>query len=353
MAYYLLFLITGIVALFYKNKNVIPIILVIILSVFAGSRYYIDNDYEMYYDIFYYVEDKMSDFSQRLISLEWTMYFIPNFFRWLFESKQEVVFASFMLYAFLGVWLKIAAIRKYSDFFLLAVLLYVSNLFFIMEMTTIRAGVAAAIFLISIKYLARNQNFKFFLALLCCLLFHSSSVVFFVVWLFIKFKISIKYYLGVLALSILVMIFKINLLTLLFLDRIFPRIKFYLEAKEWQNEVEVNIFSFKALFAIAISVVFTLYYRRLKNKPYFDILFKAHLLSLCMFFALSNTAQVFSLRTFEMLSVVQILLYPMLIYVFKPQLKIIGWAIILIFAIIQLIYLVEISEIYKTYQSWL
>lgn len=353
MAYYLLFIFTSFLALLVKNKKLVSIILIVILSVFSGTRYFIDNDYKMYYNFFVYVETSINDFRARPIPLEYCMYIIPNLFKLIFSQRQDVAVGSFMVFALLGVGLKIMAIRKYSVIFFLSVMLYASNLFFIMEMTTIRAGVAAAIFLYGLQYLEKRQHWKFSLIILCCLFFHSSSIIYVLIWALVTVKTKLKYYYIILVVSIGLMIFKINILSLLLLDRVFPRVKIYFEVMEWQNEESINIFNFRILFAIAMIICFITFYKKLKDKAHFDILFKIQLLSVSLFFAFSNLSQVFSLRTFEMLSVSQILLYPMLIYIFRPALKVWGWLIIILFSVLQIYYFVEVSDIFKIYRSWI
>lgn len=353
MSYYLLFIFASFISLFENRRKLLSVVLIVVLALFAGSRYYIDSDYSLYYNYFIYTEKSAVDFMNRPLALEWCMYFFPNLFRFFFDHRQSVAFASFMLFAFLGVGFKIAAIQKYSEFFFLSVILYVSNLFFIMEMTTIRAGVAAGIFLFGLQYLEKRQHWKFLITLLCCLFFHSSGIVYVLVWALITARTKLKYYYIILAASVGIMILKVNILSLLLLDRVFPRVKIYFEIMQWQKEKSVNIFNFRVLFALVIIVSFMGFYRKLKNKPYFDLLFKTHLLSVSLFFAFSNLSQVFSLRTFDMFSVVQILLYPMFIYIFSPALKIWGWVIIILFSMLQIYYFVEVSEIFKVYRSWL
>ena len=47
------------------------------------------------------------------------------------------------------------------------------------------------------------------------------------------------------------------------------------------------------------------------------------------FFALSPTAIVFSIRSFELISIIQVLLAPMILYLFSPKFKYIGVGIVL------------------------
>ncbi|WP_419870115.1 EpsG family protein [Chryseobacterium sp. CT-SW4] len=356
MAYYIIFLFSGILSFIadFKYKKTLCIILAIVLSVFAGTRFGIDSDYYMYLKTMRYIEPTASDFAGRDVSLEWCMFVIPHFFKIFFNDNIEVAKASFLLFAVLGVCFKITAIVKYSEFIFLSVLLYIGNLYLMHEMTTIRAGVAAGIFLLSIKNIENREYIPFFIKFLLCFFFHSSSIVFFIPWLLFTLKVNIKYYYVLVIISFILVVLNINLLTVLMLDKIFPRVKLYIEVMEWLKEDQVNIFNFRMLFALLVLGLFALFYVKLKDIKYFDLLFKTHMISVSLFLILSvSGAQVFSIRTFEMYSVIQILLYPMIVHIFSAKTKIVGWMIIIVFSCIQIYYLVDVAGIFKDYRSWI
>jgi len=354
MSYYIIFFLSSFFALIgsFKGGKFIIYILIVILVLFAGTRLNIDNDYHMYFKTFYYIEKSINEFNERIIPLEWSVFFLPHFFGQFFTDKASIVKGVLLTYALLGVSTKIIAIEKYSKFFLLSILLYISNLFLMMEMTTIRAGVAAGVFLLAIDDLERKDNKNFIIKLLICFFFHSSSVLFVIPWLLLKVKLNIKFYYIAIIFSFVMAVAKINVLKLFFLDRLFPRIEIYFKMMEWQKNEGTNMFNFRILFALFMVFVFMFFYKKLRDIKYFDVLFKIHIFSICIFLLLSSTAEAFSLRSFELLSVVQILLYPMIIHIFTPKLKFIGWTVIILFSLIQLYYLVEIADIFKPYKSW-
>lgn len=359
MIYYILFIIVAVLALFGLSSNrkvkiFISTIIVVILSLFAGTRSFIDNDYGMYWNIFKVTPDKFSDFRNLSIPLEWSMFFIPNFFRTLFIDNELVVYSCFLTFAFLGVTGKVIAIRKYSVNFFLSIIIYLSYLFFMQEMTTIRAGVASGIFLLLIPHIVKGEHKSFLLKLPFAFFFHSTSLLFFLSWILIRLKIKIKYYYYALAVSLLIALLKIDILTMLFLDRVFPRVKIYMESLSWNNEEgKINLFNFKIVFALIFFAFFAYHYKKLSHYKWFDVLFKIHIISLILFFALSAKAMVFSLRSFEMLSVVQILLLPMATMVFAPKFKLFAWAGVILVALIQLFYMIDVAGIFEPYKSWL
>jgi len=354
MYYYLIFFLSSCLSLFgnWRHRNIVSYILITVLVLFAGTRLDIDADYFMYYKNFQYIEKTPEDFKARLITLEWCMYFFPHFFELFSSSKIEIIRASFFAFAFFGVVTKIVAMKKFAEFFFLSIILYVSNLYFMQEMTTIRSGVAAGIFILALDDLDKKNNKGFLIKLLCCFFFHSSSILFLIPWIALKFKINIKFYYFTAIVSLALAMLKVNVLTLLFLDRIFPRVEGYIKAMEWMKEKEANIFNFKALFAILIIILFGLFYKKMKDVQYFDTLFKIHIISLSLFFLLSGSAQVFSIRTFEMFSIIQCLLYPLIVHIFPKKMKIFGWVIIILFSLIQIYYIIDVADIYEPYETW-
>lgn len=354
MTYYFLFFVSSFFALLGNSKyrNLFFAVLIVILTLFAGTRLNIDNDYGMYFKKFRYIENNVKDFLESFNKFEWCMYVFPHFFILFINNKVQVARFTILLFAFLGVSIKLIAIRKYAQFFFLSVILYTSNLYLMQEMTTIRAGVAAAIFLWSIGDL-QDKNYKvFFAKLLTCFFFHNTSIVFVIVFALVQVKINIKYMYTAIVVSFISALLKINFLTLLLLDKIFPRVAVYIQIMEWMKEDKTNIFNFRILFALSIVLLFAVFYQKLKEIKYFDILFRLHIISICLFLLLSTSAQVFSVRTFELLSVVQILLYPMILFIFPPKSKFIGWFIIIAYSLLQIVYLVDVVDIYKPYKSW-
>lgn len=355
MTYYIFFAVTSILALIgnYKLKNIVVPVLIVVLALFAGTRTEIAPDFLMYRGFFRFSEDSYREFVNNNATLEPIIYIIPNFLKLFFNSNTSVINGSFLFFAFLGVSTKLIALKKYSNNFFLGFIIYFSYLYLMMEIITIRAGIAGGIFLLSLPYLYEGFYKKSILMICLALIFHTSSVIFFVVLILIKLNINIKYYYYSLILSFIIIIAKINILTLLFMDRIFPKVKGYLEMMEKSKEEEINIFSFRILIALFMTVFFGFYYNKLKNIKGFEVLFRIHLISLFLFFSFSVTVSVFSIRTFELLSVVQLLLFPMLTYVFAPKFKYLAWIILIIFSFVQIYYMIDISGFYENYKSWL
>ena len=352
--YYYFFFFAIFFAIFFQtiSKKIAVIIMIVMLSLFAGTRVAVDNDYLLYKEFFQFVNGDFEYFKKNFNNLELSIFIIPNFLRIYFISPTDIINGSFLLFAIIAVSLKLYSIKKYSNYFLLSFIFYLSSLFFMHEMTTIRAGVAAGILLLSIQDFERKNTFSFSIKMSISLLFHYSSVLVIICYIFMLKVKKIKYYYYGLVISFVIAITKINVLTLLFLDRLFPKVKIYLELQEKINENKVNIFNFKILFSLFILLLFSFQYKKLCKIKYFDVLYKLHILSILIFFALSPTAIVFSIRSFELISIVQVLLAPMILYLFSPKFKYIGVGIVLVFSAIQLYYIISVQDIFRPYQSW-
>lgn len=329
-------------------------VLIFILAFYVGGRDFgFDRDYEEYSRIFnlliseQYVLNNL-DYSN-LELYEPTFFIIPISAAFVFGTVLGVK-VSFLIFAFIALYFKITSIKKYGNFFL-GIILYASYWLFSNEMTTIRAGVACAIFLYSIDDLEKNNDKGFFLKFLFALLFHYSSFVFLLCWVVVRAKVTIKYLYLALIGSLIIAFLKINLLTLLKLDVLIPKVKNYLYLMEILEEVSVNIFNFRILIAVGIIILFGFNYSVLEKNKYFPVLFKVHVFSVVLFFSLSPSAMVFSLRIFDLLSIVQLLLYPMVLSVFK--IKQISYAIIFLICGVNLYYIINVSEWFLTYKSWI
>ncbi|MDQ1141129.1 EpsG family protein [Pedobacter agri] len=355
--YSLIFLSSVIFALLsqFKSEQSIKIILCLIIGfiliISAGTRSSdVGKDYEEYIRLFDLFPNFKGVDASTFLLYEPATILIPNIFL-LIAGPHYYLNLTFILFAFLGVSIKLYAIQKYRLFFL-GIVVYVSSIYFLQEMVIIRAGVACALFLLSINDLVEGNNKKYFLKITIALLFHFSSFIFILVWIFIKFKIKPKVLYAILFLCFAIALLKINLLTLLRIDSIFPKVRLYLDLLEITKEGPVNIFNFKIIFSLFFTVLFAFKASIFKGDKLFDVLFPIHIMSISLFFVLSPTAMVFSLRVFDLLSVVQILLYPFLIYIFKERW--IGYLIILTIAVFNFIYTFYLTDIFNySYNSWI
>ncbi|QBK77617.1 EpsG family protein [Myroides odoratimimus] len=326
-----------------KNSKFIVYILVVFLGLFAGTRIVgIDNDSNFYKYLF---EDIV--YRNEKWELEFLSSLIPVILSWFTQSYVQW---SFVAFALISLSLKFISIKDFK-YFSLAILLYSTNLFFLQDFTTIRAAIASGILLYSIRYLYPMDNKRFFMCVVMSTLFHLSSIIFITIWLVLRYRISLKVLFYSLLLSLIIPLINLNLIILLRLDLVFSKAASYLIIQE-QEDSTLNLFSFKILIALVMLFIL-IRFRDLIKYKYFDILLKIHMLSLIFFFVFSGTGLTFSIRTFELLSIVQILLYPLIINVFPQRLSLIPYLLIFGISFICLYYNIFFSDTIKDYQSWL
>jgi hypothetical protein len=328
-------------------RSIIVLLLIVSLSLFAGISTQ-SVDYGMYRNLF--ESSVISTFDPIVLLVQEPSFFIIPLFCHAVFGPSYYINVSFLIFAFLGVSTKILAIKD-SRFFFLSVALYCCYSYFFQEMITIRAGVASGIFLLAIKDLDNKNDKGYFLKILLALLFHYSSIIFVLIWVLVRLKLSLKVFYSFLAASFAIALLKINLLVLLRLDLLIPKVKIYLDLMELEGNVAINLFNYRILISLFMLFLFAYKIKVLEDEPYFLTLFKIHLLSLILFFVLSTSAIVFSDRTFDLLAIVQVLLYPFIILIFKE--RFVGYLILFLICSVNLFFIVKISGLFDHYTTWL
>ena len=124
-------------------------------------------------------------YSQFIISASFndslSLFKMEPFFCLIVEASKllfsDPVRGTFVIFAILGVSLKLYAIKKISPFPVLSVLVYICFYFILHEMTQIRVGVATAIFLIAIPDIVNKNVRGFLLKTALATMFHYSSII--------------------------------------------------------------------------------------------------------------------------------------------------------------------------------
>lgn len=242
----------------------------------------------------------------------------PSFL--LISHISSAAWMMFVIYAFLGIYFKLTAIRELTQLWFLSLVIYFANLFVLQEMTQIRAGVAAGLLLMCIKPIY-DRNWKFFLlysGLAVC--FHYSALIILPFWFFDNKPRRL-----LLALSIpfayAIYFSGINLIVALPIPAVQEKLKAYdelikLGGEEWTT---INVFNSILLIKIAIFYLYLWKYSFLveKNK-YLPILLKIQALTI-MSFSVFAIMPVIGFRINELLGAVEIITLPFLYYLFKPK----------------------------------
>lgn len=166
---------------------------VLVLGCFAGFRAY-DPDYYNYQQIYKdighgYVEFSDVGFSCLCVLLNYI-------------SANPILL--FIVVAFFSIFLNLNSFYKYSPYIGLCILLYFVHNFALKEMIQIRAGLASALCLYSLRYLPKKCYKKAFVCLLLAISIQASSSVFGLVFILDYIKPTKKYIIGLIVLSLII-----------------------------------------------------------------------------------------------------------------------------------------------------
>lgn len=339
---------------FFYRKNFYSVlfllVVLIVLSLFAGLRDDIDNDYNSYLTIFELIK-KPSDYFTEYVTfsyLEPFYYLFPAIYKLLpFHSYVPL----FVCFAFLGVGFKLLAIWKLSDNIGLAVITYFSFFFILHEMTQIRIGIASGLMLISLAMIEKKRTFLFVVTILLASCFHYTSLLFLPVYFLDSEKINKKIWIGILVVPFILYVIKIDfiqLVSILSFGIFSDKLRTYQAMFEiGQFSEKVNILNVRLLVQLTLTCLFLFYADFLQSKnKYLILLLKLSVLSLA-FFILFASLPVFAFRFQELFGVVQIILYPCIFYVFKE--KYFGIFIIVFLAFLTLLFNLYYLQLLKPY----
>lgn len=292
--------------------------LFIVLSVFliliAGLR-----PLEYFRDTIVYLEIIKS--TDVMLKMEPTIYLV-NYLNQVFFGGYDQGF--FIIYAAIGVSIKVWAIKKTSLLPFFSMYLYVCLYFILHEMTQIRVGVASGLFLLSLPDLL-NKNYKaYFLKTILAISFHFSAVLMFFMYFIKTDKVDRKVYFLLPLLGMLTSFFPELILDLMhtyytFLPEFLGRkVGIYLSLMSDENHNKINIFN-----SFMVSLVL-FYYFMFFNLNRFrgdidNLLFKMLGIQIFVFYFFSFLPT-FAFRISEFIGVCIIITIPSIICVFKEKL---------------------------------
>lgn len=285
----------------------------ILLICYAGLRQVgFDNDSENY-------EYTFKHYDQETILKEVSY----TFFAWFLNLFTDDVHFLFMIYATLGVSTKFIAFKRiFKDFWFLPIIVYLGNYYILHDMTQIRAGVASGIFLMSLKPLAEGDKKKTAIYYLCALFFHYSSLILFP--LLLLNNNDLKKWQKWLLISIVpvsyIMYFAHIEITAIPIPYISDKMDTYMTMRDKGLLGEsINVFNATFLLKIFIYYFIIYFYQTIyKFNKYLPLLLKILALSIFSFLFLSPLP-VMAFRIMEFYSIVDILLFSSIVYVFKQE----------------------------------
>lgn len=153
-----------------SSKTLVFIVIGILLILIAGLRPIgIDKDSLAYVSVLH-----VSLSEANFIDKEPTFWLINEFNKILFGVSEQTFF---LIFAMIGVGIKLYVIKKYSLTPILSLLTYIAMFFVLHEMTQIRAGVAIGLVFLAFHDLVMNRSLSFVIKILIASLFHYSAII--------------------------------------------------------------------------------------------------------------------------------------------------------------------------------
>ena len=357
--YYIIFILLAIVALFdgfnikWIQKSKILNVIVVLLTIFATLRYNVGfQDYDAYVNAYQDVVKNGLNYSKYTTD---AAIFEPGFILTYYIStllSNNPVFGLLVI-ALLAISLNLSCYKKYTKYFFVVTLLYFVHTFALREMIQIRAGVAAALCLFSVRYIERRLIWRFCVTILIASSFHLASIIFLsVYWVYWR-KWSKKIWVRIICLSLLIGIFMPlgRLLSNIPVGGIGARIAAY----TWMiGSNDSGIFNITFLKQFIFCVFSLFYWVKLNSKvPHFNIFFVCMAISLC-WLSLWNDFPIISNRIATFFSITEVLLVPSFIYLVRRRSIPIVIGIIVFYAFLTLWLNINVGNIilYQDYRTY-
>lgn len=292
----------------------------VILIAFAGFRGKDDGqDYYVYKDL--WMTHKLKGY------VEYSFLLIRDFVKGNLGLGFQYLL---LIYAVLGVTVKLIAIRKVAPIITGSLLVYFSHYFLLHEFTQIRIGVATGFLMLSLYYLIKKKYIFFFIFAGIAIFFHQSTFFIILFPLLMNSEKNIKYYYWVIPVGYFLYFFNTYSGFTIPIPGIQEKIDIYDKATKsgFLKETKINVFN--VVFLIRISVFYILLFYSKKILPHFNgiyLLIKIYSLSLFSFLFLAKIP-VFAFRVQELLGVVEIILIPCLVFIFSEKYRYLGISLV-------------------------
>lgn len=244
----------------------------------------------------------------------------------------------FLVYALLGVTIKLYAFKKNLQCIFVPLMLYISFYFVLHEMTQIRAGVVSALFLLAVYHIAKKEKRKALLLIIVGSFFHYSSLALLPTLMFGNKNFNRKGSIliaSLIPLSYLIYFGGISMLLNTDIPLIGNKLAIYQQAME-KGKMTVNINVFDPVHLVSVMLFYyTLYFRKTItafNENY-NVVIKIVALGLFLHTSLAFLP-VLALRISQLYCIVNIFLFSGIVYTFKQ--KWMGITILVLLSIFQM-----------------
>lgn len=173
----------------YKKKVVAyDYLIIIILTIFSGIRYYVGTDYELYYRLYNNIANvgPIEAISKNNVEIG---YSYLNYITYkLFENQ----YAIFITTSLIIISITILFIKRNSNNYMVSIVFYYCFSFFTNSMNIQRQYIATSCLLVATYFFKKNKILRTGICLLLAFLFHRTSIIILIAYLLID-RIKINY----------------------------------------------------------------------------------------------------------------------------------------------------------------
>lgn len=239
----------------------------------------------------------------------------------IFRIFTDDIHYLFLFYAIIGVSIKFYALRKLSPLYFLPLVIYLGNFYILHDYIQIRASIASALLLLSIKPLSEGKRKTALAFMLIATVFHSSSLIFIPI-LFFSNTISRIWKLiliGLFPVGVVVFILHLDFFTTIPIPFIEEKLEMYRALTEVGVFTELTL-KYPFIWIHYAAILFSLYFYDtiIEKCPALPLLLKIMAYALFCYFAFSSVP-VIAGRLHELLAIVELALLPCICYTIRPQ----------------------------------
>jgi hypothetical protein len=301
---------------FVNKKKIIVIIITILMIMIAGMRPIgFDGDSSYYVQLL-----NQSLFNANYIDKEPAFWVLTTVNNLLFFGNQQTFF---MLFALIGVTLKIVAIYRSSLNTYLSIFTYICLFYFLHEMTQIRIGVAAGLFLLALPDAYERNLKQYLIKTAVAISFHYSAIVMLLIYLLNPYKLNVRIYFFIPVAGLILLIFSDYILSFITIStEHLPPILGY-KLQNYVSLLSKGIHSdIRLINYYSVGLICIYYYSLFKInllKYELDLLYiKILSFSIFIFFALSSVP-VIAFRISEFFATVIIFMIPNCVDTFRQR----------------------------------
>ena len=241
----------------------------------------------------------------------------------------------FVIYALLSIPLMAYALTRNTSLWYLTLASWMSHYFMVQNLTQIRIAVSVAIFFLLIPYLHAGRKWLFVGGICLASLFHYSALVLLPLVFFKSATLSRRARIILCLIPVIGFVLAASssaLLAPIPIPGIQDKLELYAEMRDsgMMNMDEINLFNIVSLLKMAMYYFLLWKYDLIKRHfPQVSLFLKIYALSIISF-AILAFLPVLAFRVSEIFGVVEIILFPYIIYAIRPRIA--GQILLLLFA---------------------